>query len=247
MNSATRIYKIFEKLKPPVHNAHTLSDSICIIFNFTSKDITDKNHFALSKLIMIRNEIVLASEKIKNSNKIQPIRYEETFKRIYAILNSEILNQDWGNSFNSLPQGFFNVIGICADLIDNEEEEISEKEFEEIWREIKEWRKVIEEGEYSYEIKKFLIRSIEIIENGLRDYLIIGVQAFKDSIYQTHLHFMQNTEIVKTETNKDTMQKLKFLWGKIINISNKASNTIKLIETASKIIEYSKDAFNING
>ena len=245
MNSASRIYKIFEKLKPPIHNSHTLSDAICNIFNFSSKDITVRNHFALSKLILIRDEIEKARNKVKEYNKIQEARYDETFNKLYQVLNSEIINQSWPNYFSSLPQGFFNIIGICADIIEKEEEEISDKELEPIWKIIKEWRKQIEDGNYTEELKSFILKSIEIIEEGLRNYLIIGVQAFKASYLQTHIHIMQNPNIVNNDNNKEDISKIKIIGQQILIYSEKASKTIKLIETTGKLIDYGKNIFNL--
>jgi len=114
MNSAIRIVKLFEKLSTQRNNNATLSNALCNIFNFTSNDITEQNHFALSKLIMIRKELMTARDKIKASNKIQPVRYEENFKKLLETMNSRILNEHWVNYLNGFPVGLFNVIGICV-------------------------------------------------------------------------------------------------------------------------------------
>lgn len=243
MNSAHRIINIISLLQNNANNNETMLTVFSETFHFSDMETFQKELLFYKIIVKMREELTKSMQQINASNKMKEERYKESFTSLFHLLNPRLIDKQWLSIYSQVHPSAFAMVGAVGDLLENDENEIDPKFIYEIFIELKNWEAEIIASDYPEELKIFLLKSIDIIKEGLRDYFIIGVEAFQKSYRDTYFHFVQFGDYIKErkESNKG-ISKLKMIWGKINLQVDKASKLIKLLDTANKIYEYGKKA-----
>jgi hypothetical protein len=106
-------------------------------------------------------------------------QYESAIRNILNALDISNLNNHWGAYRQYLIPETLVVLRWCADTLPCEEEVIDPEDLEELDREAGELGANVEASDLPDYVKSFVLEQVSIIKRVIRDYPIIGAQAFR--------------------------------------------------------------------
>lgn len=236
INSAYRIINILNKAMTQQEGLQNL-DVWSNVFEINSNNPSLKINKVTEKLLLLENELN-NTKLLMNKAPISKDNYKTALNAVQNVLNSNNLFNKWAQQRPILTREVFNLLDICSQLIPHEEDEITEEEINKILNEIEKLKKTIEEGNFSEQLQAFVIQQINLIEDAIKDYYIIGIRAFKSAFYEAHTILFRDQEIIKTDEGKKITKKIGNIWNLISTFSNKIIKTEKLISAGAKLIDF---------
>jgi hypothetical protein len=240
INSAYRVMKIMESASKLV--SEPTIEVWQKILNISNDDELSSAYKVLEKLNLLRAEIIAISEGMKRVN-IDTNTYERAIKSVEGVLRPQILYQNWANIRGALSHDVLNLLNICSQLLPDEEEMISEDDLNTIKSGIENFRNSLSKSEYSSDVKVFVVNQLKLIEEALSNYHIIGVKAFSTAYYKAYVDLIKDASKLQNDDGKRAIDKIKGVWKKIVETSDKANKYQHLLSNGIKLLEMGKDIF----
>jgi len=248
INSVFRVHRILEKLSKTNLNATSIEVWASL---FGIKRGGRYQFEAIKKLDLFSQELERAFQSAKNNVKITPDLFETAFSSARQLIDTNIKNlgTNLTNFQNLINQEKLNLLRICSELLDDEEELIPDVELEKIASEIQKLQASINQDYDSNELRQFVLQNLELIQDAIQDYFIIGLKAFKSAYYEAHtVVFKDQIVLREKEDGKEALNKVAKLWKRVVDVVDKAdkagSKAIRLLTAGEKIIEHGSGLFD---
>lgn len=138
---------------------------------------------------------------------------------------------------------------ICSNLLDHEENLIPEDEIKQILNDIQKLRESIDADYKSGSLKYFVLQHLEIIQDTIQDYHIIGLRAFKNAAYKSSIINHEGQDLIKEEKKGEsqafkTLKKIYQKFGQYVEKYNN-STPIKLLNTGYQLENITSDIISL--
>lgn len=213
---------------------------------WSERRVSAKVFQVTEKLILLGQELDKAFKKTVENVKLSSELYEEAFSAVEKMINPKNLYLSWAQTTKQLlTKETMSRLQICYELLPNEEELISGEDSESLLKEIEDFETSIRESKYPDELKLFVEQQLRDLKDAIRDYFIVGIQAFRDAFWEAHTIILKNQEPLRdvpTKDTKSTLTKIGAFWDRVSTLVGKASTTAdkasKLLVSGNKIIEH---------
>jgi len=235
INSLTRIKKIMEALNSNPNEGSKINKlatafEMNILGVETDQLVTSQN--VLKKLFLLKQEVEKAEQKINDEAKkgvVVPAVFEPVFKHIRTTLfePAKIFEQ-LGQILSPEQIG---LLGMGSQLLDHEEDLITE-ELNTLKNEIIDfWRKISKNNELPHEVKTYVLEQLSHILTAIEDYKIIGIRVFQNNYPNFFATVVRNNETIKNDkTTLELTKQIDGFWKKGFSYANKAQKTITEIK-----------------
>ena len=217
--------------------------------SWSERRVSAKVFQVTEKLLLLSKELDRAFKQTKENVNLSSELYESAFSAVEKIIDPKNLYLSWAQTTKQLlTKETLDRLQMCYELLPNEEELISEEDIEALLNEIDEFESSIHEASYSDELKLFVTQQLKALKDALRDYLIVGLRAFKDGYWEAHTSILKNQESLRGATPKEKktlLAKIGTFWDRINLMADKATGTAdktsRLLMSGNKIIEYGSE------
>lgn len=246
INSVFRVHRILEGVNKANLNEPAI-DVWASVFGI--KRIARYQFNVIQKLDLFSQELERACESVKGNVEITPDLFETAFSSARQVIDINNLGHNLTRFQNLVNQEKLNLLRICSELLNDEEELIPDEELEKIAAEIQGLHASINQEYESDKLKQFVLQHLELIQNALQDYFIIGLRAFKSAYYEAHtVIFKDQNLLLKEKDGKQALNKVGKLWKQVCHFVDKAdkaaSKMTRLLTAGEKIIEHGSGLFD---
>ena len=168
---------------------------------------------------------------------IKPQRYEPSLNHVLEALDIQTLSSSWQQRKRYLTPEVLSSVSWCADTLPNEEELIEQGSLGELKEELQRFRATVNEGSLPDYAKSFVLRQIEIIEQAVHEYPVIGAKAFRRASVECFFDLSENQDVYAKHSDEQEMSKLREFWGRVQNMAEKAGPWLALAQAVEKLPE----------
>jgi hypothetical protein len=168
---------------------------------------------------------------------VRPQRYEGAFNRVSNALDIRNLTASWGSYKQYLRTEVLDAMGWCADTLPAEEELIEPEDLDTFRSEIHDFAERISVSDLPDNVKSFAFQQVSIMEQALRDYPVVGAQAFQHGSANSFVNVLENRDTFLEHQDEEEMQQLRGLWQRLQELAQKAGPWIAIGQAAAKVIE----------
>lgn len=198
----------------------------------------------------MKQEIEILKEQMIKT-KLSVETYQEVLDVLNNVLNPQILFNNWNVIKTQMKNEILNVLQICSELLPTEEDLIPDEDINQIIKNIDEFEKEIMKGNFSEDLKCFVVEQLVLMRESIFNYKIQGSKAFAKSYFNAQTVFFSNVKIFKDDDSKTVLRKVGGLWNKILAVYNKVGKShnmlndgVKLLGAGEKVLDKFLDGFN---
>ena len=179
INSASRLIKVLEQAHIHADNTQSL-EAWAAIFKVTETH-PFKRAIAVGEIIhAMHRELDFAASGLAKKDFSTGL-YEQAFSRIGNALSPMLLPSQWNSVKQYLTPDTLVALAFCAEILPNEESEISIEEIETIKGKLEDLRATLSNEALPIRLRTLIVHHIELIEQALAEYPIAGAKAFREA------------------------------------------------------------------
>lgn len=238
MNSAHRLLRVFQPAAQLPDNTNVLS-AWCKVFGIEEGSTTKTSLRVAESLNGLHDELVVMDHQLSTTQLSKPL-YERATVSIDAALSVMLLGGNWGQIKQYLTGETLLSLGFCAEILPNEEEDISPETLAELHALLGELRDVAESDGVNERLRELIRHHLSLLEKALFDYKIRGISSLRTAVHTATGELIESQDILKEERGSPQVGKLAKVWNKVIDVITKAEKVdkgIQLIHKAWALIE----------
>lgn len=209
-NPAKRLLRLVEQVTQKPDNLST-AQVWAEVLGLDGQKANDDPHEVQSKLKLIRDELDLIDELMAETP-FSPGLYSPYLDRIRRTVSVLNIAAGWSNYKQNLHADTLLALRYCSEILPSEPH-ISVEELQLVLDKVNELRSEIEALTLSRGVRDFLLRQLDIIENGIHDYPIKGGRAVKDAFKEGFADLASNADSLDKEADKEEASKVARVWG----------------------------------
>lgn len=237
-NSAKRLINVLEKGKRCKENSSTIQ-VWCEVFDFNKAQPMD----IFRKLSLLSSEVDLTEEKMRGKG-FRLALYKPHLNQIKAVFNPTNIDANWGNYKQYITDTNILSLELCADIIDNEP--VADfQELGKILSELTNFKQKLE-NEIDDATYRFIINYINIIEEIISNYPIVGkesiVKGYKNLFFETATNYpIDKTDSEKQDKKNNALDTLKEYMRKMNKAVEEVIKTDAKLRALGKIFSEKKE------
>jgi hypothetical protein len=244
-NSAGRLWRILGQIGETDVNTQMITIWKRVLYiNDVNKN---KLPFEIARKIdLLRDELIEARQKMQEKHYSEDL-YAIGLKSAGHILQIEAIHSQLSNYRNDVSPEVIKALKFVAETIPDEEDEVTPEQLGELQANINELIGKVNNGNLPDRVKEFIYRQVEIIENAIRDYNIIGAKAFKTAFDSGLADIAINKEDIAEYAETEEVRTWGKIWKKAIQYGGSAfkygsyaKTAVEMIDTVVKIAGYLK-------
>jgi hypothetical protein len=162
--------------------------------------------------------------------------YEPAFETIYARINPGTLFIQWGDHREHI-RNTLHTLKFCSEALPDEEELIGKDALESIKTGLDDLEISLEVSVLSDDAKSFIRHHIALIRKAIRDYEIVGVEAFRTATYEGYADYVRNLDTVLEIHDKEEFTLLEKTWLRVKKSADLTVKAEKLLTAGTKLYE----------
>jgi len=209
-NPAKRLLRFVEQVshKPDqVSTVQVWADALGLDPQIANND----PHQVLIKLKLLREEVDLV-EKLMAETPFSAQLYAPYLDRVRRTISVPNSSAGWSNYKQNLQADTLLALRYCSEILPPEPE-LAMEDLQSVLDKVSELRLEIESLTLSRGVRDFLLRQLDIIENGIHDYPIKGGSAIKNAFKEGFADFASNAYSLEKEADKAEASKVARVWG----------------------------------
>lgn len=236
INSAARIRTILEQVNN-YGNHLPVVECWAKLLNITETSL-NRGYFAVaSRLSLINMELEIITSQMRESNHEESL-YMPAINNIGNAISISLLNGQWSQVQQLLQNDTMVVLGFCVGILPNEEEQISQDDFNEIFELIQELRASIVDSTLPKRLIQLIEHHVFLIEQALAEYPISGAKALQEALYTAKGECSIFKDIIIENENASEITNLKKVLNKCCNIMETACTVDGAAQLTYKIFEF---------
>lgn len=197
----------------------------------------DYDHYEVLKLLdSLREELKLVQSELEK-RKVPANLYEPHLKNAFDSTQVNSLGSGWANYRKHITGELLVCLSFAAFIIGENEFQFEDSDIDEIENLINELKESLEDAGIDPVLKQFVSSQVEILSRSLDEYRIKGNKSFKGTYIEGLSQIVENEIVIKTNREDPLVRKLKSVWEKIQQITKKAAEANKTIDTWGKVID----------
>lgn len=237
INSAFRLHRILEQHRTQPDGKQAM-EAWAGILNVTEKH-PHKRVIIVGELIhAMHRELEYASHglaKLNFSNNL----YETAFSKIETALSPLLLPATWSSVTQYLTPDVITALAFCAEILPNEESEISGAELDSIRNKLSDLKDSLDDASLPQRLRKLIEHHIELIERAISEYKISGAIALREAARTALGEMIEAREEISAEKNSPAVSKLEAAWkalNEAADIAIKAEGIAELGQKAFDVL-----------
>lgn len=210
-NPAKRLFRLIEQVakKPDqISTAHAWAEVLGLDAQSTAND----PHQVQAKLKSIREEVDLVG-KLMAETSFSPMLYAPYLDKVRKTISVSNIDAGWANyKHPNLQADTLLALQYCSEILPSEPD-ISMEELQSVLDKVNKLRSEIETLALSRSVRDFLLRQLDIIENGIHDYPIKGGSAIKNAFKEGFADLASNADSLEKEADKAEASRVVQVWG----------------------------------
>ena len=195
---------------------------------------------------LIAEEVELVREAMVSINSVDQKNYAKELDNIISTVdNYYSWGQSWGDFLRFVTPSTFTVLGFCADLINQDEDILSDDEIQDIQSAVDAFEQSISEADLPFEAKLFFNRQIGVMRQALADYRIIGIRAFHRYVHETGLVLMDFGAVAQAHQKSEHFKSMKSIFLKIRQAFDRVVSAEKFALTGARWYGYARTVWDI--
>ena len=234
-NSASRILTLLNQVLS-LPNEMVVAEAWAKTFDIVETNTNKKYSLVSERLGWMRREVEILSTQMTNTN-ISPELYNDPLTRIEHALSIMILGGRTEQVKQYLGRETIVALSFCADILSDEESEISTNNLTEIREKVEELRASLNESSISLRLRQLLQHHIDLIEHALAEYPISGAKALREAARTGLGEIIEIKDEVKQGSDSLPIGKLAAVWKKFNEVADNALKAEKIARLGQKAWE----------
>lgn len=181
------------------------------------------------------NEIERTREQMKSSGFSSDL-YEPSFQIIGERIDPGLMFNSWSGYKQSI-MSTLHPLKFCSEVLPHEEELIGADELKAIEKGLQDLESILAKSELSDQAKAFVRHHIRLIRRAIRDYEIVGVEAFRTATYEGYADYLRNEDIVLENHDKEEFTLLGKAWSGVKKAADLTVKAEKLLTAGTKLYQ----------
>ena len=235
-NSASRLLKILRRVASQSPNAPTL-DVWASAFDIDTSEPGSQFRVAerIEALLIEIKAIRIGMAKKGFSDTL----YDGPLGRVQGVLTLHMLVQGWGSSSPQLTEQLvLHPLAFCAEILPNEENEISSEEISELEKLLSEFELAETLADIPDALRDLIDRHVALIRDALRMYAITGASSLRKAVRAATGDLVEAQEVIVANKGKPAVAKFGHLWKRVDQISGGLIKAEKIGRIASDAAEW---------
>jgi len=237
INSAYRIFEIFENAKKGLHNEQVL-DVWTKCFGIDEDDHQQKT-FAVSECLSLMHEEINSVSQQMSGTEFSDNLYVPALSKARTIISVNAFENSWGSYFGNITPEMQVSLQFCSEILPDEESEIDL----EALNEIRDLNRKLLENISSSKLPSYVIGIIEKhsrkIELALQKYGVVGAKALQEVMESAYGDVVINEDTFLNVRDTSEISKLTTVWRKVQSTLDGVVKIEKGIESGTKIVKAS--------
>lgn len=235
LNSATRLLRILEKASTNVDNAPVL-DGWAKLLEVTEEHPIRRAIAVTQLLQVMHRELGIATTGLSKAN-FSASLYEVAFSRVENAISPMLLPYTWNNVKQYLTPDVLTAFAFCAEILPDEESEISSEELQVIRKKVEELKITLAEADTPVRLQVLIQHHIELIERALAEYLVVGAMALRQAGRTALGEMIEARETISSSKDLPAVSKLESTWKSVNDAADVAFKAEKLTQLGQKAWE----------
>jgi hypothetical protein len=232
LNPASRILRVLEETTSTTDNTQVLEAWANIFFIKEAQPI--KRAVAVTQLLQaMHQELELASNGLAKAS-FSVSLYESAFSKIENAISPMILPNTWNSARQYLSAEVFTALAFCAEILPDEESQISQEDLIEIQNQVDELRDTLATANLPARLRTLIEHHISLIENALSEYKIVGAKALREAGRAALGEIIEVRAEISESKEEPAIKKLDATWKKVNNVADIALKAEKLAQLGQK-------------
>ncbi|PVE07981.1 hypothetical protein B472_06115 [Limnohabitans sp. Rim28] len=160
--------------------------------------------------------------------------YENAFARIEQAISPLMLTASWIQVKQNLTPDVLTALTFCAEILSDEESQISTDELEDIRQKVEELRATVDDAETPLRLRQLIQHHIELIDRALSEYLIVGAKALRDARRAAMGEIFEVKDELAPFKSSSAFSKLSSAWATLSKATDVALKGEKLVQLVHK-------------
>ena len=235
INSASRLHRILER-----HNSHpdgiqTLEAWAALLGVTESRPL--RRAVAVGELVhAMHRELESAAIGLASADFSKNL-YESAFSRVENALSPMLFPNTWNNVKQYLTSDVLIALAFCAEILPNEEAEISSEELASIQSKLDELRSTLDDATLPRRLRSLIEHHVALIERALAEYPIAGATALREAGRTALGEMIEAKDEISSARDTPAVSKLEKAWKTV----NEAADVALRFEGVAKLSQQAWD------
>ncbi|WP_445370974.1 hypothetical protein ACH518_17240 [Methylomonas sp. HW2-6] len=234
INSASRLNSILSKV-----NNYPANEQVLInwkkLFELEEQSSTKLAVKVSERLGWLSNELELVSTQMREKNFSENL-YAGALQNVENAISIIHLGNSWQHIRNTLTPETYVSLGFCAEILPDEEAELSPEDILKIQHIIGELRELLAVTSISDSLRSLILNHICLIEKAIEEYKFSGLKALKDAVNSGLGDLIQSKDtILESGCAEPELNKFKELWDSFYKMTETASKVEKIVTLGAKV------------
>ncbi|GAB3345861.1 hypothetical protein GCM10027359_29650 [Marilutibacter aestuarii] len=185
------------------------------------------------------DELDLLREKLEGQS-VSPASYQSTLAGLDNALSPSILHAKAESVRQYLTDGVYVGLGLCGELLPDEEEEITKDDFREFVGLINELELMLQDSSLPSSLVALIRRHIRQAELAVAQYPIRGAVALKDALKYAVGDLAVEADAIRS-ADSESANKVTRLWKKANDMADGAIKTDNIMQLGSRVVKFLTD------
>jgi len=205
----------------------------------------NKRNFEVSRCLnQLHEEIELIREQMLET-KYSDSLYSPLLDKVNSIVAIQNIPGTWDSYKTQITPDLILCLGFCLEILDSEEDKISDKQIKEILDLLKPLEDSLGESNLPTYTAKIIRKHIEKIKEAIHSYPIVGAKALNEVVQSAYGEVVDNLAVFEESKETEEIKTISKVWKKVKEVSDAASRVEKGVSSAYKIAEKANKALEI--
>lgn len=213
------------------------------IFNIDEAS-ENKKSFEVSRcLTQLHEEIETIREQMQDTGFSESL-FDPWLDRANSAIGVQTIAGTWDSYKPFVSSELILCLGFCSEILDSEEQKISEEEIQEILKLLDPLETHLQDSTLPIATAKIIRKHIEKIKEALHSYPIKGAKALNDVMQSAYGEVVDNVQVFEESKEVEQVKELSKVWQKVKSVLDSATTVDKgassihaLTDKAQKLIE----------
>jgi hypothetical protein len=237
VNSASRVVNLLRSI--PSHAENTQTMEVWATLLQVQEQSPQRRSFVVSeRLAAMYRELDLVREQMHAKNFSEEL-YASAIAQLEAAFSTMNLHTSWPQARQHLTAETMTAMAFCGEIIDNEEDLISDEDLAEISSKVEELERSLEGTTLPPRLRRLIQHHIELIRTALAEYPIVGTRALRQAYRTAVGEVVEVREEVQAHPDSNELTMLSTVWKRVnsvIDVALKVEKVGHLGHTAWDII-----------
>lgn len=243
LNSAARLLKILNaasshRVDRKMPNKQRSIDVWAMLFDINEADSIRKYFLVSESINLMYFELKIIRSSLDSLGTISKDTYESKFLKIENLLSPINLASSWDAVYSHLTPDVLTTLSFCKDILPDEESSISDGDLSSIRICLDELKSTLLKAVISDRLRLLIKHHIDLIENALSGYNIVGAKAFREAGRTALGEMIEVKDEILPAKNSEILQKLDATWKKVNSVVDIAIKVEKVAKIGSNIFNF---------